>query len=215
MSAMTAEHLLDTERGLSSARTPEISDGSSPINVEERLRDAVMGSSVRRAFFNDNPDSIKETRTLLKVSSEALPNHLTRTTLAGPDRISVPPFIFLNDRSGSLLAYYHFGRELSGHVGLVHGGFLAIVLDECMGRACFPLLPEKIGVTVHMEIDYRSPVRVGSVVVIRAVTDRVEGRKAWAKATIETVTGQDEEVLVEATALFIQPKWASTLERII
>lgn len=215
MTVGTAQYLLDAEKASSSAELSEISNDRSPTGVEGRLRDAVKGSSARRAFLNDNPDPIKETRTLLKVSTEALPNHLTRTTLAGPDRISVPPFVFLNDRTGSLLAFYHFGKELSGHIGLVHGGFLAVVLDECMGRACFPLLPEKIGVTVHMDLDYRSPVRVDSVVVIRAVTDRVEGRKAWTKATIETVTGQGGEVLVEARGLFVQPKWAATLEGIV
>ena len=28
----------------------------------------------------------------------------------------------------------HVGQDVCGHRGLVHGGFLATVLDECLGK---------------------------------------------------------------------------------
>ncbi|KAI1614770.1 thioesterase family protein [Exophiala viscosa] len=193
-------------------------DLRSIANVEEQLLQAVRNSPAISAFLHDGQAggrSVQQSRCLLRVSSEALPNHLTASTLAGVSRISVPPQIFFDDANGSLIAAYHLGLELSGHVGLIHGGFLAVVLDECMGRACFARLPERIGVTVHMEIDYRKPVKADSMILVRAVTERVEGRKAWVKGTVMSLGDVAEEVLVEAHALFIQPKWASSMEQIM
>ena len=32
----------------------------------------------------------------------------------------------------------HVGQDVCGHRGLVHGGFLATVLDECLGKTVLP-----------------------------------------------------------------------------
>ena len=186
--------------------------------IETRLQHAVRKSPAIKAFLDQSHAggrSVQESRCLLKVSPEALPNHLTASTLAGGSRISVPPKIFFDDANGSLVAAYHLGMELCGHAGLIHGGILAIILDECMGRACFALLPEKIGVTVHMELDYRMPVKADSMVLVRAVTERIEGRKAWVKGTVISLGDVAEDMLVKAHALFVQPKWAESMEQIM
>jgi acyl-coenzyme A thioesterase PaaI-like protein len=196
----------------------DLFSGTMDMDVEARLQQAVLESPTRQAFEKDQKpgQSISQTRTLLKVSAQALPNHLTASTLAGRSRISVPPVVFVNDTAGSLLAFYHLGPELSGHVGLIHGGFLAVLLDECMGRACFARLPEKIGVTANLQMDYRKPVKADSFVVVRAVTDRVDGRKAWVQANVESIGDEDgPEVFVEATAMYIQPKWAASMEPVV
>lgn len=194
-----------------------IMEKDTDVDVETRLQQAVLASPVRKAFEKNHPPDqiIRRTRTLLNVSAHALPNHLTASTLAGHSRISVPPVVFFNDTTGSLLAFYHLGEKLSGHVSLIHGGFLAVLLDECMGRACFPLLPAKIGVTANLQMDYRKPAKIDSIVVVRAVTERVDGRKAWVSAKVESVEDNDQELLVEATALYIQPKWAASMDPVV
>jgi hypothetical protein len=50
-----------------------------------------------------------------------------------------------------------------------------------------------------------------SYVALRAETVRVEGRKAWVEGRIETLPeeGKEPVVLVEAKALFIEPKQAA------
>ncbi|EXJ77815.1 hypothetical protein A1O3_08974 [Capronia epimyces CBS 606.96] len=196
--------------------------------VEGRLQAAVVKSVTRQKFEAENKNMATRTRTLLKVSASALPSHLTASTLSGPSRISVPPIVLIDETAGSLLAFYHLGPQLSGHVGLVHGGFLAVLLDECMGRACFGRLPERIGVTVNLSMNYKKPVRVDSVVAVRAVTDRIDGRKAWVQASIILIEEDEEgkgienshieeekDVAVEATALFIQPRWAASMEPVV
>jgi len=181
------------------------------LDAEIQLEQAVFSSPARQRFLSEHPGTV-ETRGLLKVSPEALPNHLTARTLAGRNRISVSPYVLVDNERGCLLAYYHLGDSLSGHKGLVHGGLQATLLDECMGRACFPLLPEKSAVTAHFELDYRNPIKADSVILIRAETERVEGRKAWTKGTVEAVGENDGQVLVESKALFVQPRWVAGME---
>jgi 3'-phosphoadenosine 5'-phosphosulfate synthase len=47
--------------------------------------------------------------------------------------------------------------------------------------------------------------------VLRAWTTKVEGRKAWVEGRLETLVGEGEKavVLVEASALFIEPRQAA------
>ncbi|KAK5734863.1 hypothetical protein LTR17_008635 [Elasticomyces elasticus] len=101
-------------------------------------------------------------------------------------------------------------------LGEVHGGLLATLLDEGLARACFPALPNKVGVTASLKIDYRVPCPAGSYIVLKAQTTKVEGRKAWVKGWIELL-GDDEgegTKLVEAEALFIEPKGAKHMARV-
>ncbi|KEF57001.1 uncharacterized protein A1O9_07191, partial [Exophiala aquamarina CBS 119918] len=75
-----------------------------------------------------------------------------------------------------------------------------------MGLACSPLLPEKVAVTAHIELDYRNPIKANSVILVRAETERIEGRKAWVKGSVEAVGENNGQVLVESRALFVQPR---------
>lgn len=201
------------ERGVA-VRHKDAGASVSSFDIESHLEQAFISSPTKQEFVTRHPQAV-ETRTLLKVSPQALANHLTAHTLAGPCRISVPPYVLVDNELGCLLAYYHLGTDLSGHRGLVHGGFLAVLLDECMGRACFPLLPERIGVTAHLELDYKNPVKADSVIVIRAETERVEGRKAWVKGVVEAVGENNGQVLVESKAIFIQPRWVAGMELVV
>lgn len=72
--------------------------------------------------------------------------------------------------------------------------------------------------TANLNIDYRRPAPAGSFFVLRAVTVKVEGRKAWVEGRIETLPlagGGGGEVdgepvlVVEARALFIEPRHAA------
>lgn len=152
-------------------------------------------------------------RNVLSVGSDHVGDHLTNTTLAGPGAIFPPPFVYKDDTEGALLAFYYLGRKLSGHNGLVHGGVSATLLDECMGRATFPRLTGKIAVTANLQIDYRAPIKVDSVVLVRANVTECEGRKVWVKGVIEDA--EEGTVFVEAKGLFIEPKWSASLGKLL
>ncbi|OCL01532.1 Thioesterase/thiol ester dehydrase-isomerase [Glonium stellatum] len=143
----------------------------------------------------------------LKIPPHHRPHNLTAGTLLGsPDTIAVPPLAFATADGSAYVSLQHLGPALCGHPGLVHGGLLATLLDEGLARCCFPALPHRVGVTASLKVDYRRPCEAGQVVVLRAETVRVEGRKAWVRGWLETLVdervGETPLVLVEAEALF-------------
>lgn len=163
-----------------------------------------------------NPE-FKEARPHLKLPETMRPRSLTAGTLAGPNKIVVPPLVFSEKEGKSLVSFMYLGSDMCGHMGIVHGGLLATLLDEGLARCCFPALPNKIGVTANLNIDYRAPAMAESYVALRAETVRVEGRKAWVEGRIETLPeeGKAPIVLVEAKALFIEPKQAAVSSMIL
>jgi acyl-coenzyme A thioesterase PaaI-like protein len=110
-----------------------------------------------------------------------------------------------------MVSLMYLGSDVCGHPGIVHGGLLATILDEGLANCCFPALPNKVAVTANLNIDYRAPAMANNYVALRAETVKVEGRKAWVEGRIETLPldGKDPVVLVEAKALFIEPKQAA------
>ncbi|KAI5862665.1 Thioesterase/thiol ester dehydrase-isomerase [Durotheca rogersii] len=152
-----------------------------------------------------------ESRPHLKIPQPFRGYNLTGGTLMGPGRVVVPPVTFAERGGRSLVSISYIGDELCGHPGIVHGGFLATMLDEGLARCCFAALPHKVGLTANLSINYRAPAQAGSYVVLRAKTTKVEGRKAWVEGRIETLVGEGEQpvVLAEATALFVSPKQAA------
>ncbi|KAI3342022.1 adenylylsulfate kinase [Ustulina deusta] len=156
-------------------------------------------------------EGFSESRPHLKIPAGYRTHHLTGGLLSGPGRIVVPPLVFEEAGSKSIVAISYLGNELCGHPGIIHGGLLATMLDEGLARACFAALPHKMGVTANLNINYRAPAQADSYVVLRATTTKVQGRKAWVEGRIETLVGEGETpvVLAEATALFVSPKQAA------
>ncbi|KAB8074025.1 Thioesterase/thiol ester dehydrase-isomerase [Aspergillus leporis] len=175
--------------------------------VDDFIRNHPIAVSLREN------SAFTESRPHLKIPAALRARNLTAGTLSGPDRIVVPPYIFSEEGGKSLVSIFYLGSAVSGHPGIVHGGLLATLLDEAMARCCFPALPNNVGVTANLNIDYRRPAMAGAYAVLRAETVKVEGRKAWVEARIETLPEEGEEpaVLVEAKALFVEPKQAAAM----
>ncbi|PYH89108.1 Thioesterase/thiol ester dehydrase-isomerase, partial [Aspergillus ellipticus CBS 707.79] len=175
--------------------------------VDEFIRNHPLAVSLRET------PAFTESRPHLKIPGELRVRTLTAGTLAGPEKIVAPPLVFCEDGGKSLVSIFYLGPRLCGHPGIVHGGLLATLLDEAMGRCCFPALPNQVGVTANLSLDYRRPAMAGNYAVLRAETVKVEGRKAWVEGRIETLPedGKEPVVLVEAKALFIEPKNAMAM----
>lgn len=163
-------------------------------------------------------EGMAESRPHLKIPPAMRPHNLTGGTLLGENKIEVPPLNFSEKDAElpTLVQISYLGSALCGHPGIVHGGLLATMLDEGLASACFPALPNKVGVTASLKIDYRLPCPANSYVVLKAQTTKVEGRKAWVTGWIELL---DEHAgngtkIVEAEALFIEPKQAKQMARV-
>lgn len=99
-------------------------------------------------------------------------------------------------RSNHLVVLFTLGRQLTSHVGIVHGGAIATLLDEFFVKAALPLTPDNFAVTALLEIKYLRPVRIqeGSstvdVVLDCHVTENVENRKFTVVGVLRSVSGQ-------------------------
>ena len=193
-----------------------------PPTDEETLTMYSPGDDIAKGiedYINKHPLALElrsmpeysESRPHMKIPESQRSHNLTGGTLMGPGRVVVPPFAW-NEKGGkSIVTISYLGPDLCGHPGIVHGGFLATMLDEGLARCCFAALPNKIGMTANLNINYRAPAPAGAYVVLRATTTKVDGRKAWVEGRVETLVGEGEKpvVLAEASALFIEPRQAA------
>jgi 3'-phosphoadenosine 5'-phosphosulfate synthase len=173
--------------------------------VDEHIKNSPLAVSLR------NDPSWRESRPSLKIPAAIRQHNLTSGTLAGPGMIVVPPYYFNKKDGSEMVQIMYVGTDVSGHPGIVHGGFIATMLDEGLARCCFPAMQNKVGVTANLQINYRKPTMAGQFLVLRAKTTKVEGRKAWAEGWIESLEvaeGEEKVKLVEAEALFVEPKHA-------
>jgi acyl-coenzyme A thioesterase PaaI-like protein len=156
----------------------------------------------------------QEQRSVLLIHSEDIPNNLTASTLSVANGLPLSPFVFVDNEAGSLNAFYYLGAGLAGHSGVMHGGLLAVLLDECMGRACFPVVENRVAMTAALSISFRAPMHVPGIIYVEATTEKVEGKKASVKATVNKF-GTPEVLIATATALFIEPKRAQSMKKLM
>jgi 3'-phosphoadenosine 5'-phosphosulfate synthase len=187
-----------------------------PEDDDAQAKEDFINSHPLAIFLRGNPDYI-ESRPHMKIPPSWRKHNLTGGTLIGPGKVVVPPFSW-SERSGKdFVQISHVGTDLCGHMGIIHGGFLATMLDEGLARCCFPVLPYNIGMTAKLEIDYKAPAVADQYLVLRATTTKVEGRKAWVEGHIETLPtdeGQQPVILATARALYVSPRQASVRERL-
>ena len=79
--------------------------------------------------------------------------------------------------------------------GIVHGGLVATLLDEAMGKLAYEL--GRPALTATLEVRFRRPARVGEAIAVEAAIDDPDRRLIAARARALDPRG---EVLAEATA---------------
>lgn len=111
-----------------------------------------------------------------------------------------PPLTITPDDRGVSSDFY-LGAAYEGPPGSVHGGVLALVLDQMLGEAAGA--GGKPGMTATLTLTYRQRTPLGDLQT-SAWIEKVDGIKTWARGEIVGPEG----VTVEAEGLFILPKWA-------
>lgn len=114
---------------------------------------------------------------------------------------------FLNDGFQRVLARVTLDEPYQSYPGIAHGGILATILDETMGRA---LLAERdsedIGrarfmFTARLETRFRKPVPLGQEFLVRGRVEQDRGRTATVSGEIVLADGT---VAVEASAVLVE-----------
>ena len=122
---------------------------------------------------------------------------------AGIERLQVRLFV-AGDKS-TVVGKAWFSEHAQGPPGLAHGGAIATVHDHALGLAV-----HRAGhrcMTARLNVQYRRPVPVDTVVRLEAKLVEAKGRKIFAEGKI---VGPDGEVLSTADGLFIElrrPPW--------
>ncbi|KAL4804341.1 HotDog domain-containing protein [Aspergillus unguis] len=172
--------------------------------------------------------SLKETRPHLSMPSHLQPQHFVAGTLSGETKLSSAPYMFLSkcqqsqtessstQRKSHSTTIFHTGTHMCGHPGYIHGGFLSVMFDEVFAHCVSQSFPSGTGMTANLNVDFRKPALPNRVYVLQAETVKVEGRKAWVEGALRMMPAngmEGEEVLVaEARALFVEPKFAESME---
>jgi len=105
---------------------------------------------------------------------------------------------FKNTALKSFAGRAWFGPKTEGPPGHAHGGSQAALLDEGMGAVAW--LSGHTVLAAKIEINFRAPLPLGTLLTIRAEIDRVEGKKVWTHARL---IGDDGVVYSEGSGLFV------------
>jgi acyl-coenzyme A thioesterase PaaI-like protein len=91
-----------------------------------------------------------------------------------------------------------FGPETEGPPGHAHGGSQAALLDEGMGAAAW--LSGKSVLAAKIEINFREPLPLGTVLTVWSEITKIEGRKVFTTGRLES---DDGKVFSEGSGLFV------------
>lgn len=213
---------------------PPLSDPSSDefkhaaAELETQLQNLPLLKSLRES---QDPKEWYETRPYAKMPEERRVNNLTAGALRGPGKLGVIPLALVKWDESESIVFINVGRGMCGHDGIIHGGLLATVLDETLARTvritqflsalrsrhasqAINNLPEKVGVTANLSLNYRAPTKADQVhpnfhldyrlhsnalwqfIVLKTKLIETKGRKAYVFGRVEDLDGK---LLVEAT----------------
>ena len=103
-----------------------------------------------------------------------------------------------------IVALVRVGTQVDGHQGIVHGGILAILMDDVLGYG-FYSIGWPAAFTANLSINYRRPVPAASILRIECYFEGQERRKLHWK--VRVVDAKRPSVLyAEATSLFVVPQ---------
>ena len=95
-----------------------------------------------------------------------------------------------------------FTAHHQGHTGWVHGGVVAAVLDEALGRALISAHPGRLMVTARLELRYFKAIAIGERVTIRG--EIVSDRRHLATGVCQVLIG-DGAVAARADGTLARP----------
>jgi acyl-coenzyme A thioesterase PaaI-like protein len=110
----------------------------------------------------------------------------------------VAPPVAMELAEGGARGHGRFGAPYQGPPGFVHGGVVALVLDELLGVA--NIAAGTGAMTGTLTVRYRRPTPLHTDLALAATSQPGQGRKVHARGEITTAAG---EVTAEAEGLFV------------
>lgn len=100
--------------------------------------------------------------------------------------------------TGSVWSEFEAPAFLTGGAGIMHGGFISLLLDEASSKVLS--LTDRRGLTRNLEVSFESPVPLQKKIRLEAKLVEQDGRKHFIEAQILNHEG---DVLAKSRALFL------------
>jgi uncharacterized protein (TIGR00369 family) len=97
-----------------------------------------------------------------------------------------------------IVGRFVLGEAYQGGGGMAHGGIIATLLDEAMGKVC--RFREVRAVTAELTVEYLKPVKVDQEIVVEGFEREQKGRNLFLAGEIRNNTG---EVLARGRGRFV------------
>ena len=91
---------------------------------------------------------------------------------------------FYDDGVDTVTSTVTVPAHCQGYPEIMHGGILASILDEVVGRCIMATDHHRFMMTVNMTVQYRQPVLVGTQIKAQGKIERLKGRLAKAHGQI-------------------------------
>lgn len=117
---------------------------------------------------------------------------------------------YIDEQARQAVCNFRLTRRYQGPPGHAHGGIIATILDEAMGKV--NKLSKVVALTRAMNVEYLKPVPLGKPLTVTACQQNVNGREHTNVAEIRSDKGQ---VLARSTGTFIAVDVAGMFARFI
>ncbi len=103
-----------------------------------------------------------------------------------------------DDERKRIVGRFRMAREYQGGPGFLHGGIIALLLDEAMGKV--NRFSDVRAVTAELNVEYRRPVPVEADIVVEAFQVERNGRSLFHEGEIRDAAGR---VLAKGRGRFV------------
>jgi uncharacterized protein (TIGR00369 family) len=103
-----------------------------------------------------------------------------------------------DEKLNGYVSRFRLDKRYTGPPGHCHGGIIATILDEAMGKV--NKIRQVVAMTVEMTVNYRKPVPLNQSLRVESREVSVKGRKHINQAEIKN---QQDEILATARGTFI------------
>ncbi len=92
-----------------------------------------------------------------------------------------------DDTRQRIVGRFRLGHEYQGGSGFLHGGIIALLLDEAMGKAA--RFHSEHAVTAELRVEYKRPIPVDAEIVVEGFVARRDGRQLYHEGEIRSTAG--------------------------
>ncbi|XP_026581478.1 LOW QUALITY PROTEIN: acyl-coenzyme A thioesterase THEM4-like, partial [Pseudonaja textilis] len=96
--------------------------------------------------------------------------------------------MFYNGSERRMAVLLQTGSHLEGMIGFVHGGAVAAILDHTF--ASCGICASGFVVTANLSVNYKSPIPLGSVVLVETKVEKVEEKKIFLSGCVRSTNAR-------------------------